>query len=63
MVHRNGSSYKFMYSDIDSFMVKTNKILDKDIRRPKLTLRTSDHNSIVQELKINFTSILSLIKS
>lgn len=52
-----------MYSDIDSFMVKTNKILDKDIRRPKLTLRTSDHNSIVQELKINFTSILSLIKS
>jgi hypothetical protein len=52
-----------MYSDIDSFMAKTSKIMDKDIRHPKLTLRASDHNYIVQELKVNFTSTFASIKS
>lgn len=50
-----------MYSDIDSFVSKVSKIIDKDIRQPQLTIKVSDHNILLHQLKMNFTSMAYII--
>lgn len=58
---RNGSSYKFMYSDMDSYVGKVTRIVNSNFHESSIVVKPTDHNIMLQELKVNFLSTFKLI--
>lgn len=50
-----------MYSDMDSYVGKVTRIVNGNFHESSIAVKQSDHNIMLQELKVNFLSIFKLI--
>ncbi len=46
-----------MYSDIDGYVTKVNNLIANELNHPKMLVKKSDHQSLLNQLKLNFLSM------